>query len=61
MNMQSDWAQEAWQKTVAKVARTSKRIGDWLPACECARRVQAGACLLVDGRLLAGDALAPVS
>ncbi|MEC0226652.1 glycoside hydrolase family 88 protein [Paenibacillus alba] len=31
MNRQSGWAQEAWQKTVTKVARTSKRIGDGFP------------------------------
>ncbi|NQX67808.1 glycoside hydrolase family 88 protein [Paenibacillus alba] len=31
MKRQSGWAQEAWQKTVTKVARTSKRIGDGFP------------------------------
>ncbi|MDF2963253.1 MAG: glycosyl hydrolase family 88 [Paenibacillus sp.] len=28
---QTDWAQEAWSKTVNKVARTSKRIGSGFP------------------------------
>jgi unsaturated chondroitin disaccharide hydrolase len=31
MSMPLDWAQEAWQKTVTKVARTSQRIGDGFP------------------------------
>jgi unsaturated chondroitin disaccharide hydrolase len=29
--MQKDWAQEAWKKTIEKVTRTSKRIGDGFP------------------------------
>src|SRR5687768_6549201 len=29
--MQADWSKEAWEKIVAKVDRTSKRIGDRFP------------------------------
>ena len=29
--IQKDWAQEAWAQTVAKVGKTSKRIGDGFP------------------------------
>lgn len=31
MTTQADWVQEAWTKTVSKVAWTSKRIGDGFP------------------------------
>ncbi|NOV02649.1 glycoside hydrolase family 88 protein [Paenibacillus planticolens] len=31
MSTSLDWAQEAWEKTVHKVARTSQRIGDRFP------------------------------
>lgn len=31
MTNQTNWAQEAWQNTIHKVARTSKRIGDRFP------------------------------
>ncbi|WP_159881766.1 glycoside hydrolase family 88 protein [Paenibacillus puerhi] len=31
MTLQAGWAQEAWDKTVRKVTRTSKRIGDGYP------------------------------
>lgn len=52
-----DWLTEAWEKSLAKTRRNVARIGE-VSACQPEWRLPAGAAALVDGRLLAGHAVA---